>query len=248
MKSINTIKELKTSGIYKIIEINSYKTYIGQSSNMYIRYLEHIRLLRKNKHTNSHLQNAWNKYGENSFIFLIVENCEKEKLNERELYQSSLIEKSKLYNLMKCGGAEVFNTENQKYIKKIRKNRIVSEETRKKLSESHKGIIKTKEWRENLSKANTGKKTSYETREKNRQNRLKEWKIRKENGWKMSEETKKKMSLAKKGWKQTPEQIEANRQRAIKQWQKKRELKDAQPIADGMRNETKQLPNQSVPQ
>ena len=36
----------------------------------------HYCLLCKNEHHNSHLQNAWNKYGEGNFIFEIIELCD----------------------------------------------------------------------------------------------------------------------------------------------------------------------------
>lgn len=46
--------------------------------NAQIRWKDHLRLLRLNKHHSQYLQNAWNKYGENAFEYIelryIVEN------------------------------------------------------------------------------------------------------------------------------------------------------------------------------
>lgn len=79
-------KELKVSGIYCIENITNHKTYIGSSKNIYQRLLKHFALLRHNKHQNAHLQNAWNKYGENSFRWFILELCDSKELTEKEQY------------------------------------------------------------------------------------------------------------------------------------------------------------------
>lgn len=58
-----------TSGIYQITNvINGYR-YIGSTSRLGHRWEDHRRTLRGNYHKNSKLQNAWNKYGEENFIF-----------------------------------------------------------------------------------------------------------------------------------------------------------------------------------
>ena len=79
-------KELKVSGIYCIENITNHKTYIGSSKNIYQRLLKHFALLRHNKHQNAHLQNAWNKYGEDSCRWFILELCDSKELTEKEQY------------------------------------------------------------------------------------------------------------------------------------------------------------------
>ena len=59
--------------IYKIINIQNAKFYIGSSIVVNSRWRKHIRDLRAGKHHCPHLQAAWNKYGEDSFVFRIVE-------------------------------------------------------------------------------------------------------------------------------------------------------------------------------
>jgi group I intron endonuclease len=70
----------KISGIYKILNKINGKYYIGSSKNINVgysgRFNRHKRELKYNKHINSHLQNAWNKYGEQNFNFLIIEQCD----------------------------------------------------------------------------------------------------------------------------------------------------------------------------
>lgn len=76
----------KICGVYKIENTINGNIYVGVSIDCDYRKKSHIRLLNNNKHTNSHLQRAWNKYGEKSFIFSIIEKCNKEDLPQREIY------------------------------------------------------------------------------------------------------------------------------------------------------------------
>jgi len=61
------------SGIYKIVCKNNNKFYIGSSTNINKRLNDHVGLLKRNKHSNTYLQDAWNKYGEKNFRYEIVE-------------------------------------------------------------------------------------------------------------------------------------------------------------------------------
>jgi len=66
-------------GIYTIKNIITKQLYIGSAINILSRFNKHKEQLRKNKHFNFHLQNSWNKYGENNFLFNIEENIENKK-------------------------------------------------------------------------------------------------------------------------------------------------------------------------
>jgi group I intron endonuclease len=63
----------RLSGIYKIRSITNNKEYIGSSVNIYKRFKDHKRLLKRNKHHSHHLQNHFNKYGEDDLEFTIIE-------------------------------------------------------------------------------------------------------------------------------------------------------------------------------
>ena len=74
------------SGIYRIYNTVNGKSYVGQSQNIECRWKEHKRTLRTNKAKNLHLQRSWNQYGEDSFVFEVLEFCDIAMLNEREQF------------------------------------------------------------------------------------------------------------------------------------------------------------------
>jgi len=61
------------SGIYKITNLINNKFYIGSSKDLIFRKETHEKELRRKKHCNSYLQNAWDKYGEDNFSFQVIE-------------------------------------------------------------------------------------------------------------------------------------------------------------------------------
>jgi group I intron endonuclease len=63
-----------TSGVYKIENTVNHKVYIGSTRSLTARKNEHWSQLRRQCHPNQHLQNSWNKYGEENFVFSVVEN------------------------------------------------------------------------------------------------------------------------------------------------------------------------------
>ena len=67
---------MKTSlcgGVYEILNLATGKMYIGATSRFSQRWSGHRMQLQKNAHHSYKLQNAWNKYGENEFIFRVLE-------------------------------------------------------------------------------------------------------------------------------------------------------------------------------
>ena len=85
----------KICGIYCIENLVNGKKYIGQSNNVYKRWKAHIKELDNNYHCNSYLQKAWNKHGKENFLFNILETCQENELNEKEIYY---IDKYSTYN------------------------------------------------------------------------------------------------------------------------------------------------------
>jgi len=103
-----------TTGIYSISFKGTDKVYIGSASRksnikscngFYNRWSKHIYNLRKNK-TNTHLQRAYNKYGEENMYFSILEECDskicilKEQfyMNKYNSYENGLNSRPKAEN------------------------------------------------------------------------------------------------------------------------------------------------------
>lgn len=74
----------KICGIYCIENMINHKKYIGQSVDIYSRWQQHKSELKRKKHCNGKLQNAWNKYNEENFKFYILEKCSLSELDKRE--------------------------------------------------------------------------------------------------------------------------------------------------------------------
>jgi group I intron endonuclease len=191
------------SGIYAIQNVVDKKIYIGSSKNIRQRKNNHFNRLRKNKHENAYLQNAFNKYGEDNFVFSILLECSIEYIGEEEkkfiaLYNSANREWG--YNICPDIHNKTVSDETRKKLSVLARNRTAehrknlsighmgwnpSEETRKRMSLSHIGYIMPEEQRKNIGKALAGRKKSEETRKKMSE-RLR--------GKVLSEETRKKIS------------------------------------------------------
>lgn len=75
------------TGIYLIKNKITGDSYIGSASkSISSRWGYHKRDLRANKHHSSRLQNSWNKHGEESFLFEIIEECLPSACIEREQF------------------------------------------------------------------------------------------------------------------------------------------------------------------
>ena len=90
-------------GIYKIVNKATGQCYVGQSQRAKKRLKEHFRLLRLRKHTNKHLQNAYNKYGAENFYGDIEIQCESadqlDYLEEQFLKREAWFDEPTVYNI-----------------------------------------------------------------------------------------------------------------------------------------------------
>jgi len=74
-------------GVYKIQNLVNNKCYIGSTTGVLkYRCITHRCHLRHNRHSNQHLQNSWNKYGEDNFEFSVLEMCDIDRCVNREQY------------------------------------------------------------------------------------------------------------------------------------------------------------------
>jgi len=80
MEHIRLRKTRTESGVYSIETYTNNKVYIGSAVNFSQRiFYQHLYQLRKNTHHNVHLQNHYNKYGEDDLLFYIIEFIPKKK-------------------------------------------------------------------------------------------------------------------------------------------------------------------------
>jgi hypothetical protein len=76
----------KNTGIYQIRNTINHKVYIGKASNLYRRKYQHFGELKSGKHKNKYLQSSFNKYGDDNFVFEVIEFCNLDELGKREYY------------------------------------------------------------------------------------------------------------------------------------------------------------------
>ena len=138
-------------GIYGITNKINGKTYVGQTGeNFQRRYWHHQWKLRNNCHDNSHLQAAWNKYGEDNFEYFVIEVLDdKSKLNDLEItYIANYKSIGKSYNMALGGvgkrGVPMSEKSKQIVGQKNREHMLgskLSQETKNKMSRTRTGLI-----------------------------------------------------------------------------------------------------------
>jgi group I intron endonuclease len=156
--------------IYCFENIKNNKKYFGYSNNIHRRYGEHMRDLKNNVHDNAHMQNVYNKYGSDIFVFYISELCDENILKQKEIYYIALFDttnKKLGYNMTKGGDGIVGLERTWGYkISASKLGAIFSEEHIKNLSISHMGYIPTESQKEKLRLGNVGKKKGKNTSSK----------------------------------------------------------------------------------
>ena len=93
-------------GIYKIVNMNNGKVYVGQSKDIETRRLQHFTALDAGKHENKTMQADYNRSRER-WVFSILEECPLSLLNVREKYWIDYYRSANPaygYNLTKGGG------------------------------------------------------------------------------------------------------------------------------------------------
>lgn len=92
----------KDSGVYALSCAKTEKPYIGCSTQLEKRLRAHVSQLRAGKHHNGKLQSSWNKYGERSFTFSIIEYTE--DIYEREAHWVKVFDSEKTGLNLTLGG------------------------------------------------------------------------------------------------------------------------------------------------
>ncbi len=159
------------TGVYQIRNLKNSKRYIGSASasgGIDGRWSDHRSELRRGIHANQKLQRAWNKYGEASFVFEILEPCEAAQCIKREQYYlDTLLFASENDSRFSELGYNICRIANSSFgIKR-------SGETCRRISEAKKGLPSWNKGKQlslahrtNLSKSHAGKILSEEHRQR----------------------------------------------------------------------------------
>lgn len=113
-----------TTGIYVIRNTKTGRPrdcYVGHASDIATRNRGEVWLLRRNRFENAHLQNAWNRDGENAFVFEILAVCKRDKdeLVRLEQYFVDIIRPR--YNILrKCVASSLGKKLPRKTVDKLR--------------------------------------------------------------------------------------------------------------------------------
>ena len=152
------------SGIYMFENIANGKKYIGQSKNLRQRYVAHLVKLRKSKHSNKHLQGAFNEYGMDIFKYSIIEILPEDEMDAREQYWISYYNSiCPAYGYNNDTGGKVnrhHSDHTKKRLSEMNKGKTMSAQSRAAISKALKGRIRSDEHRRNLSIVNKGKRPS----------------------------------------------------------------------------------------
>lgn len=184
------------SGVYAIRNKVNGKQYVGSAKVFLRRWYRHSEDLRNGSHHSVLLQRAWNKYGEDSFEFRILEETtakhavaqEQVFLNWLQTYDPRLG-----YNISPTANSSLgvkFSQETKAKMSAARKGKTVSKKTRERLSAIAKGRTYSPEICLRMSLARKGKPQSKEAVTK---------RAAANRGKTRSDESRKRMSAAQKG-------------------------------------------------
>lgn len=138
------------------------RIYIGSAINFPRRIGEHTNLLKRNKRHSKYLQNSWNKYGCDKFIFGLIEQVENPKnLISREQYWIDTLKPE--YNICPTAGSRLGSKSTAETKAKISQNnakywkgKSIPEEVKKKMSESSIGCTHSDATKKKISESTSG--------------------------------------------------------------------------------------------
>lgn len=177
---------MKASGIYAIRNLVNGKRYVGSAVYLTGRFCDHRKRLRLGKHHSIKLQRAWDKYGEQAFVFEVLEVIPDKELlivaEQKWIERYAAASKNGGYNVSPNAGSQL----GLKH----------SPETKAKIATAKTGYRHSPESRANMGRGRIGVKRSARSLQLQVQ-RLTGNKYF--FGRRHSEETKAKMSAAAKG-------------------------------------------------
>jgi group I intron endonuclease len=184
--------------IYKIINLHNAKFYVGSTVDVHARWRTHRRKLRTGAHHSPHLQAAWNKYGEDAFVFRVVEVAP-------SFFELAAVEQKWLDEHHGAGRCYNFARHVDSPMRGIKRpaehGQAISAALKDYYSQNEhpmKGVPRTEETKALIRERRSGKPVSDLTKDLIRQARL---------GTKASAETREKLSRVRKGRVKAPEHL-----------------------------------------
>lgn len=176
--------------VYKIINTANAKFYVGSTVRIKTRFRTHRRKLRSGTHHCLHLQNAWNKYGEDAFVFRVVAVVE--DFSELSAVEQAFLDEH--HGTRQCYNFARYTDHSTRGTIRPPKHRAAISNSLKAYYAEHshplKGVPRSDQTKALISANRAGKPVSQSTKEKIRQARL---------GTTASEETRAKLSAIRKG-------------------------------------------------
>ena len=132
----------KQGTIYKIENLVNGKVYIGQTISFKSRKSTHLSELRNGKKLNIKLQNAWDKYGEDNFVFKMIGRYDISELDCMEIYFVKVYDSFKNGYNMTTGGNQgtpnhILTSGQKKAMSRISKELWSCKKHKKKMSDAH---------------------------------------------------------------------------------------------------------------
>lgn len=158
--------------VYSITNKINNKRYIGVTQELFVRKRVHFWRLKNGKHPNLKLTNAFKKYGEDAFVFEVLESLSdvnREELLEREILYIKMFDTYKNgYNMSMGGDGSALQITSDETREKHRKQlmgntywlgRKHTQETKDKIGNAHRSkevSVKTRKRMSEYSKARVG--------------------------------------------------------------------------------------------
>lgn len=157
-------RDLQGTGVYCWFNVVNKKRYIGSAARSFVdRRASHLRSLRRGEHWNSHLQYAWDKYGESAFRFFVIKRCPPEECFAEEQRYIDLLKStdpSRGYNKCPTAGGTLglkWEQRSRDKMSATRKRQCAGPAYRAQIGERF-ARPKTAEHKEKLRVAQTGKR------------------------------------------------------------------------------------------
>lgn len=160
-------------GVYQIRNLINGIVYIGSAVDLYQRMHGHFSNLRNKKHHTVKLQRSWNKYGEENFVFEILEIVERRVGETNIEFERRLCKEQEQSYLDKYGAQQFIYKESYEFIKRTYNTCPTAGSSLGRVLENYvawnKGKSHTQEQKNNLSKAWDRRRINHPTKDSTRQ-------------------------------------------------------------------------------